>query len=137
MNTSPSAITRFRIAAACAEAQDSVTGTEERPMSADDTDPKDPSARQRVGRRLLVLRLATPAAAAALVVAAPAPAEAQRYTGITDRDPSDPPGGGRGFRTGITDSDPSDPPGGGRGRARTGLTDSDPSDPAGDGRRGR
>jgi hypothetical protein len=44
-------------------------------------------------------------------------------------------------RTGITDADPSDGPGYGRGgsrviRTRTGLTDSDPSDGPGNGRRG-
>ena len=56
---------------------------------------------------------------------------------VTDSDPSDPVGGGRGgTRTGITDSDPTDPIGNGRGggRPQTGVTDSDPTDPAGAGR---
>ena len=69
-------------------------------------------------------------------------AEAQ----VTDSDTgrvADPPARGRG-RTGLTDSDPADPAGNGRGRRapaaqvrRTGLTDADPnasSDPAGNGR---
>jgi len=93
----------------------------------------DAGTSQRLGRRLLVLRLATPVAAAAAVVSA-APAQAQRYTGLTDRDPSDSPGYGRGARTGISDADPSDPPGGGRGRPRTGISDADPTDPPGGGR---
>ncbi len=62
----------------------------------------------------------------------------RRRTGITDRDPHDPVGNGRGRRrrygSGITDSDPGDPVGNGRGRRRTGITDSDPSDPVGNGR---
>jgi hypothetical protein len=68
-------------------------------------------------------------------------------SGVTDRDPGDPISRGRGStgggtRSGVTDSDPSDPIGNGRGRgggnsARTGLTDSDPSDPVGNGRTGR
>jgi hypothetical protein len=72
-------------------------------------------------------------------------------TGVTDSDPTDPGGRGRGPNaprtgTGITDGDPSDPVGGGRGntpghnanaRAYTGVTDSDSypnADPAGSGR---
>ena len=69
----------------------------------------------------------------------------RRRTGITDRDPYDPVGGGRGrgrrrrYRSGITDRDPGDPVGNGRGgrRGRTGCTDSDGgsyADPAGNGR---
>lgn len=64
--------------------------------------------------------------AAGLAAAIPQRAEAQ----VTDRDPSDPAGRGRGC-PGWSDSDPSDPAGCGR---RTGITDSDPSDPAGRGR---
>jgi hypothetical protein len=68
-----------------------------------------------------------------------------RSAGISDADPHDPPGRGRGgyrapYRTGINDSDPYDPAGGGRGgyRApyRTGFNDSDPYDPPGGGRGG-
>jgi hypothetical protein len=62
---------------------------------------------------------------------------------VTDRDPSDPLGrgrGGGGSRSGITDRDPSDPIGNGRGGAgggnRSGVTDRDPSDPIGNGRGG-
>ncbi|HWT12419.1 MAG TPA: hypothetical protein VN231_06675 [Allosphingosinicella sp.] len=63
--------------------------------------------------------------------------------GVTDRDPSDPIGRGRGgssgsTHTGVTDGDPTDPIGSGRGggAARSGITDSDPSDPSGNGRGG-
>ena len=69
------------------------------------------------------------------VVAGVQPAIAQ----ITDSDPSDPVGRGRG--TGITDRDPSDPVGRGRGYRRrrrrrgSGITDRDPYDPVGNGRR--
>jgi hypothetical protein len=57
---------------------------------------------------------------------------------VTDRDPSDPIGRGRGGGSGITDSDPSDPVGRGRGgsTSRTGVTDRDPTDPSGNGRGG-
>ncbi|WP_206934434.1 hypothetical protein [Roseococcus thiosulfatophilus] len=82
------------------------------------------------------------ASGAALLVGgvAAAPARAQYRTGITDSDPNDSPGYGRGGRprTGVSDSDPNDRPGYGRGggRPRTGLTDSDPNDTAGHGRGG-
>ncbi len=61
-------------------------------------------------------------------------------TGVTNRDPGDPPGNGR---TGITNSDAGDPPGYGRYRRRrrggcpTGVTNSDPGDRPGNGRNGR
>ena len=62
-------------------------------------------------------------------------------SGITDRDPSDPVGRGRGGsgaapHTGITDRDPGDPVGSGRGgsAAGSGCSDSDPTDPGGNGR---
>jgi hypothetical protein len=110
-------------------------------------------------RRLLVLRLATIGGAASVpgVVAAqgqksgvpdapraPAPQPVpQQRPGVTDSDPSDAPGQGRGGNRapqgGVNDSDPSDPPGQGRGGNRapqTGLNDSDPSDPPGQGRGG-
>ncbi|WP_198373164.1 hypothetical protein [Roseomonas rosulenta] len=101
----------------------------------------------RLGRRLLVVRVATLGAAAAplagCVVAPPGPVYAPGpvRTGLTDADPSDGPGQGRGgyrARTGVTDSDPNDGPGQGRGgyRARTGLTDADPNDGPGQGRGG-
>ncbi len=56
---------------------------------------------------------------------------------VTDSDPTDPVGRGRGGSTGITDRDPSDPSGRGRGTSghpQTGVTDSDPTDPVGGGR---
>ena len=115
--------------------------------------------RSPLKRRLLVLRLATIGGAASMpgVVAAqgaksgapeapraPAPkAVPQQRSGLTDSDPSDAPGQGRGGnrapQSGLNDSDPSDPPGQGRGGNRapqTGLNDSDPSDPPGQGRGG-
>ncbi|WP_444857512.1 hypothetical protein [Sphingosinicella sp.] len=62
---------------------------------------------------------------------------------ITDRDPTDPVGRGRGGGTGITDTDSgvgADPAGRGRGGGprpgSTGVTDSDPTDPVGRGRGG-
>jgi hypothetical protein len=88
----------------------------------------------KLSRRLLVLRMATVAGAGATVAAcvapapgyyaAPAPVVVPRGTGITDADPSDGAGFGRGgyrgnrVRTGITDADPSDGPGFGRGGRR-------------------
>jgi hypothetical protein len=114
----------------------------------------------KLSRRLLVLRVGTLAGAGAAVSACVAPgpgyyapaapvvvAPPPRGTGITDADPSDGPGFGRGgyrgnrVRTGLTDADPSDGPGFGRGgysgnRVRTGLTDADPSDGPGFGRGG-
>jgi hypothetical protein len=107
----------------------------------DDSDAKKhpDSGAPRLGRRLTVLKLAVVPAAAAVAGCVPA-ARPVYTTGLTDSDPTDPPGGGRGGlrRTGITDSDPVDAPGAGRGGIRrTGLTDSDPSDPPGGGRGGR
>jgi hypothetical protein len=60
-------------------------------------------------------------------------------TGVTDGDPGDPVGGGRGSYSGYSDSDSganADPSGGGRrGRStQTGITDGDPTDPYGQGR---
>ncbi|MBY0338617.1 MAG: hypothetical protein K2X11_18525 [Acetobacteraceae bacterium] len=112
-------------------------------------------AEERLSRRLLVLRLGalggTAATTAACVPNQPmpvtyvpvAPPAYARGTGITDSDPSDGPGQGRGgFRsgTGYTDRDPSDGPGRGRGpygrpvQGVTGVTDRDPSDGPGRGR---
>ncbi|GGC26353.1 hypothetical protein GCM10011504_00800 [Siccirubricoccus deserti] len=110
----------------------------------------DESDRQtRLGRRLLVLRVATLGAtgtAAASVTAeaasglpqpgAPGGTEPVR----TDNDPHDAAGHGRGYRgnSGRTDNDPSDGVGSGRGgyRGNTGRTDNDPRDGAGQGRGG-
>jgi len=100
-----------------------------------------------LGRRLMVLRLAT-ATGSAVALATASPAEAleptlvQYRTGLTDADPGDGPGFGRGGArrgTGITDADPGDGPGFGRGGARpraqgrpyTGINDGDPGDPSG------
>lgn len=108
---------------------------------------------ERLSRRLLVLRVAalggTGAVLAGCVAPGPAyygnpvPIALPRGTGITDADPVDGPGNGRGGRrgTGITDADPSDGPGNGRGGYRavgggTGITDRDPNDGPGLGRGG-
>lgn len=113
---------------------------------------------ERLSRRLLVLRVAalggTSVAVSACVAPGPAyygnpaPVLIPRGTGMTDADPSDGPGQGRGgsrvgggYRTGLTDADPNDGPGQGRGGHRgnpyrTGLTDSDPNDGPGQGRGG-
>jgi hypothetical protein len=105
---------------------------------------------EKLGRRRLVLRMSA-VGAATLGTAACVPVQpvyvAPRGTGITDADPNDGPGNGRGgarvYRgTGITDADPNDGPGRGRGGYggnrgyRTGVSDSDPSDGPGRGRRG-
>ncbi|RVT89618.1 hypothetical protein EOD42_24790 [Rhodovarius crocodyli] len=104
----------------------------------------------RFGRRLVVLRLAAVGGAAGVVPAyaqgpksgwnAPPGAAPGGQSGLTDNDPNDPAGNGRGQGGrpgGVTDSDPNDPPGQGRGRgggAPQGPTDSDPNDPPGQGR---
>src|SRR4051795_8315515 len=95
----------------------------------------------RLGRRLLVLRVAgLGAASAAVSVTAACAVEQVR----TDNDPNDAAGYGRGggYRgyTGRTDNDPSDGQGQGRGRGYApppqarGVTDNDPSDGQGRGR---
>ena len=76
----------------------------------------------RLRRRALVLRVG----AAGIVV--PGVAEAQKgpqqppRTGLTDSDPNDAPGNGRGGQRpqggGASDRDPNDPPGQGRGQQR-------------------
>jgi hypothetical protein len=97
----------------------------------------------RLGRRLLVLRVAgvgvaTGALSGCVVAPAPVYAPARVRTGLTDADPNDGPGQGRGGvrrASGLTDSDPNDGPGQGRGGRRgTGLTDADPNDGPGQGR---
>ncbi|HWT09928.1 MAG TPA: hypothetical protein VN329_12245 [Roseomonas sp.] len=104
----------------------------------------DESGMARLRRRMLVLRVAGVGALAAVlpgcVVQAPQPVRQYRGTGLTDADPNDGPGNGRGGRrgTGLTDADPNDGPGYGRGGRRgTGLTDADPNDGPGNGRGGR
>ena len=107
-----------------------------------------------LGRRRLVLR-AGALGIVALGAAACVPAQPvyvqqpiRRGTGLTDADPNDGPGNGRGgaYRgggTGTTDADPNDGPGRGRGGYRgtnsgysTGVTDADPNDGPGRGRGG-
>ncbi len=85
---------------------------------------------RKISRRSFLATVAGGTAiAAAAITVAPEEAEAQ-YTGVTNRDPGDPPGRGR---TGITNSDPGDRPGYGRRRRRGArrCTDRDPGDPAG------
>ena len=99
-------------------------------------------------RRLFVLRMATLGGAGAAVAAcvpnqqpvfyAP-PQQVRRGTGLSDSDPSDAPGQGRGGQrgSGVSDSDPNDAPGFGRGGQRvSGVSDSDPNDAPGRGRGG-
>ncbi|MBR0670238.1 hypothetical protein [Neoroseomonas soli] len=112
---------------------------------------EDDKDRPRLGRRMLVLRIAGVGVAGSALagcvmpppggaVYAPGPAR----TGYTDADPNDGPGFGRGgYRrgTGLTDADPNDGAGQGRGgyrgnRVYTGVNDSDPGDGAGYGRGG-
>ncbi|MBR0670588.1 hypothetical protein GXW76_05355, partial [Roseomonas soli] len=121
----------------------------------------------RLARRLLVVRLATAGGTAALPGAAlaqgvkgegggtPAPAPApspapvpprNAPSGVSDTDPGDPAGQGRGGgrppvkggqqrqqQSGLTDADPGDPPNNGRGPQGGGRpmgpTDADPGDP--------
>jgi len=113
---------------------------------------------ERLSRRFLILRAVAVGGTGTALTACVAPGPAYygnpaplavmpRGTGITDADPADGPGNGRGgYRapirgTGITDADPADGPGNGRGGYRgnvrsTGLTDADPSDGPGRGRGG-
>ena len=121
-----------------------------------------PIRNERLGRRLLVLRVAglgatatlgsTAEAAAGLPgpasVAPPLAETAPATSGPaeqvrTDNDPGDSPGYGRRGGGGRTDNDPRDSPGYGRGYSggnnayapqRRGVTDNDPRDAAGGGR---
>ncbi|MEI6161310.1 MAG: hypothetical protein WCP77_15860 [Roseococcus sp.] len=94
----------------------------------------------RLSRRLIVARAAS---GAGLVAAATVASEASAQRSVTDADPRDGAGAGRGsaggqLRTNATDRDPNDGAGRGRGAgSSTGRTDSDPSDGPGRGRSGR
>ncbi len=85
----------------------------------------DDDGKPRLRRRMIVVKVATLGVAApalaGCVVAPPVYAPQPYRTGLTDADPSDGPGQGRGgtrVRTGYTDADPSDGPGQGRGGVR-------------------
>lgn len=84
----------------------------------DDQEGQTPAARRSIVLRLSALGLAGLGAAAC--VPEPHYRPVARASGITDADPSDGPGRGRGTQraSGITDADPSDGPGRGRGRWR-------------------
>lgn len=88
----------------------------------------------RLGRRRLVLRLASLSAIATALTGSPPEASGAEPPACAtfDTDPQDPGSQGRARpRAGPTDTDPQDPPGEGRGQPRTGSgpTDSDPKDP--------
>src|SRR4051812_29672531 len=100
-----------------------------------------PTRDGRLGRRLLVLRVAGlgaaatttgSAAEAASGIAAPAASTGAAEPVRTDNDPNDAPGyGRRGYGGGRTDNDPRDAAGGGRGYSgyapqRRSMTDNDP-----------
>lgn len=94
---------------------------------------------RKLHRRSFLARVAGGGLAAGTLALVGGGARAQ----VTDRDPSDPVGRGRGGGTGITDSDSgvgADPAGRGRGGGprpgATGVTDSDPTDAVGRGRGG-
>lgn len=86
----------------------------------------DDRTRHRLARRCLTLNLVGGAGLIQAIL--PGFAHAQ----ITDRDPGDSPGRGRG--TGVTDRDSRDRPN--QGRGTTGRTDADPRDSPGRGRGG-
>jgi hypothetical protein len=110
---------------------------------ADDHNPEDSGTNEGVNRRSFLGRVAGGAAligAGAVIGTTPAAAQ----SGITDADPVDGAGNGRGApnrrRTGLNDDDPVDNAGWGRGavratgRRRTGINDADPRDATGYGR---
>ncbi|MCX7932689.1 MAG: hypothetical protein N2588_09115 [Rhodovarius sp.] len=100
---------------------------------------QDEAGAPRWFRRLLVVKLS---ALGALPVAAQGPKSGFREppgTGVTDTDPTDAPGRGRGMgprQGGSSAADPTDPPGQGRGMGprQGGISDADPTDPPGQGR---
>jgi hypothetical protein len=135
----------IRVQAARGLEKNTMADAPEAPVTATEAE----EGRAPLGRRLFVLRLAalggaTSATAGCVapqpqVIYAPprAPAYAPGRVAISDADPSDPPGGGRGGHrgSGVSDNDPSDAPGFGRGGRRVaGISDNDPSDPPGGGR---
>lgn len=94
---------------------------------------------RKLNRRSFLARVGGGVIAGGALALVRGPARAQ----VTDHDPSDPVGRGRGGGTGLTDTDSgvgADPAGRGRGGGprpgATGVTDSDPSDPVGRGRGG-
>ena len=112
------------------------------PEDAPKSDGVDETGGVRIQRRRLILRSGI-FGAAVLATAACVPAQPvyQRSSGVTDADPNDGPGNGRGGvrrSSGVTDSDPNDGPGRGRGgyRGGGGVTDRDPNDGPGRGRGG-
>ncbi|MFT5869289.1 MAG: hypothetical protein ACI8TF_001401 [Paracoccaceae bacterium] len=85
------------------------------------------------------LGLATTALAGCVVEVPTTVVSNPRTSGITDSNPTDPVGNGRGSAgrttSGLTDSNPTDAVGNGRfGGGNTGITDSNPTDPVGNGR---
>src|SRR5262245_53177204 len=102
-----------------------------------------------LGRRLFILRVTAVLGSAAAAISSTTPAQAQNDNDLVDRGPSGKgqprnPENRRAPRSGVTDQDPNDPQGGGRGAGggqqrpggggRTGVTDKDPGDPQGQGR---
>jgi hypothetical protein len=128
----------------------------EGPMSNNDKNPSPEAeaAPSKLSRRLILVRAAGVVALPMPLIGCVVPPPPQQIyapvgTGITDADPNDGPGNGRGgaYRgpvrgTGISDADPNDGAGNGRGgyrgpvRRGTGITDSDPNDGPGNGRGG-
>jgi hypothetical protein len=92
-------------------------------------------ALRRLNRRSFLAQVAGTAVAGGAIAVPGGDAKAGQ---VTDSDPSDPVGRGRGGGTGFTDRDPTDAVGRGRGNSQVTdnnrVTDSDPTDPAGGGR---
>jgi hypothetical protein len=83
---------------------------------------------RKISRRSFMSTVVGGAVVGAAVLTVGTEEAAAQRTGVTNRDPGDPPGRGR---TGITNRDPSDRPGYGRyRRAARRCTDRDPGDPA-------
>lgn len=87
------------------------------------------SDKKRLNRRSFLTRVA---GGAAVIGGAMSLVSGTAQAQITDRDPTD--GGGNGRGTGRTDRDPTDGACNGRGATPTGHTDTDPRDPRGNGR---